>query len=265
MAQKEEFQKERERLNALVMEYGNRETKRFFSMDHQMYENGSLSEKTKELLGLVASLVLRCDDCVFYHLIRCQEVGVTDEEITEAMNIALFVGGSIVIPHFRRAIDRWNQLGVQNGFFSTLKKDIKQILQDSFSVQEKYFKICLTLKNGCDIYDWVGFYFINPLNSDELVLGAYMGEPTEHVRIPLGKGICGRAAKEESTFVIQDVTQEQNYLSCNAKVKSEIVIPIFKDGKIFGELDIDSHTIAAFTQPHKNFLEEVVRGIEKLY
>ena len=104
------FQKERERLNRIVMKYGGTNIKRFYSIDSQVYKAGVLPAKTKELLGLVASLVLRCDDCVKYHIIRCQEEKVKDDELDEALSIALVVGGSITIPHLRRAFDAWDEL-----------------------------------------------------------------------------------------------------------------------------------------------------------
>ena len=80
-------------------------TKRFFSLDHQTYQDGALPLKTKELLGLVASMVLRCDDCIAYHIDQCVKVGVSDEELWESFDVALIVGGSIVIPHLRRAVE----------------------------------------------------------------------------------------------------------------------------------------------------------------
>lgn len=100
------WEAERERLNTLVTENGNLNVRRFFALDHQAYLDGALPAKTKELLGLVASLVLRCDDCVTYHVIRSCEEGVTQEEMVEALNVGLVVGGSIVIPHLRRAMNR---------------------------------------------------------------------------------------------------------------------------------------------------------------
>jgi AhpD family alkylhydroperoxidase len=106
----EKFQKERDRLNKLVMKYGGTNTKRFYSIDSQVYKKGALPAKTKELLGLVASLVLRCDDCVTYHIIRCHQEGAKDDELEEALAIALVVGGSITIPHLRRAFQAWDEL-----------------------------------------------------------------------------------------------------------------------------------------------------------
>lgn len=104
------FQAERERLNDLVMRYAGRDIKRFYNLDTQVYQEGALPRKTKELMGLVASLVLRCDDCVKYHIGRCYEEGVTDDELEEALAIALVVGGSITIPHLRRAFEAWDDL-----------------------------------------------------------------------------------------------------------------------------------------------------------
>jgi AhpD family alkylhydroperoxidase len=106
----DDFRTERETLNELTLERASLEIKRFFSLDSQTYRNGALPARTKELLGLVASMVLRCDDCIFYHLDRCREEGVTTEELQDAFAVALVVGGSIVIPHLRRAVRAWEEL-----------------------------------------------------------------------------------------------------------------------------------------------------------
>jgi len=114
MSRLESFRKERERLNARVLEQANLETKRFFSLDSQCYRAGALSAKTKELMGLVASMVLRCDDCISYHVIRCAEEGVTQDEFQESFSVALVVGGSIVIPHLRRAVELLDEVRAQS-------------------------------------------------------------------------------------------------------------------------------------------------------
>ena len=101
----EEFRRYREKMNEKILSRGNLGIKRFFNLDTQVYNDGALPRKTKELLGLVASLVLRCDDCVTYHIIQCVETNVTDEEFFEAFNVGLIVGGSITIPHLRYAVD----------------------------------------------------------------------------------------------------------------------------------------------------------------
>jgi AhpD family alkylhydroperoxidase len=105
-----QWQDERQSLNDIVLKDANLELKRFFSLDSQSYRAGALDAKTKELLGFVASMVLRCDDCILYHTIRCREEGISAEQFREACSIALIVGGSIVIPHLRRAMARWEEL-----------------------------------------------------------------------------------------------------------------------------------------------------------
>ncbi|NKB87115.1 MAG: carboxymuconolactone decarboxylase family protein [Acidobacteria bacterium] len=97
-------------MNDRILDSGNREIKRFFALDTRAYEDGALPVKTKELLGLTASMVLRCDDCITYHVVRCKEEGVTRAEFMDAFNVALVVGGSIVIPHLRRAVARLDEL-----------------------------------------------------------------------------------------------------------------------------------------------------------
>lgn len=110
MSHLEEFRAFRERMNERILDEGTLEIRRFFALDSRVYEDGALPGGTKELLGLVASMVLRCDDCITYHLVRCREEGITDEEFYEAFGVALVVGGSIVIPHLRRAVDRLDEL-----------------------------------------------------------------------------------------------------------------------------------------------------------
>jgi AhpD family alkylhydroperoxidase len=105
-----EFQKERERLNEGILARDNINLKRFFALDDAVYRDGALDAKTKELLGLVASLVLRCDDCITYHVIQAAKCQVSDEEFDEVMSVGLVVGGSITIPHIRRAVQLWSEL-----------------------------------------------------------------------------------------------------------------------------------------------------------
>ena len=106
----DDFQRTRADLNEEILGCGHLGIKRYFALDHQAYEPGALGSKTKELLGLVASAVLRCDDCITYHVKQCAAVGVNREEFLDAFNVALVVGGSITIPHLRRAIDRVDQV-----------------------------------------------------------------------------------------------------------------------------------------------------------
>jgi len=139
---------------------------------------------------------------------------------------------------------------------------VREIASRPSSKNEKLSEICTLLRCKIPHYDWVGFYIVK---GNELVLGPFDGEPTEHVKIHFGEGICGQAAERKETFIVQDVSKETNYLSCSLKVKSEIVVPIFKDGKIVGELDIDSHTLSPFKSEDKEFLENVCSIASSLF
>ncbi len=106
----QDFQERRTEQDKIVLDYANLQIKRFYTLDDKAYVDGALPSKVKELLGLVSSLVLKCNDCIRYHLGRCHEEGVTDEEIVEALNVGLVVGGSITIPHLRKALQVWHEL-----------------------------------------------------------------------------------------------------------------------------------------------------------
>jgi AhpD family alkylhydroperoxidase len=106
----EEFRRFRERLNERILAQKNQSINRFFRLDGAAYEDGVLDARTKELCGLAASMVLRCDDCITYHVTRSKELGVSDEELFEVFNVSLIVGGSIVIPHLRRAVDLLDEM-----------------------------------------------------------------------------------------------------------------------------------------------------------
>ncbi|MEQ9719393.1 MAG: carboxymuconolactone decarboxylase family protein [Balneola sp.] len=110
------FREERAELNEKTLNAGHLGIKRFFNMDANTYRDGALDSKTKELLGLVASSVLRCNDCIDYHLEQCAKTGSTKEEILDAMNVALIVGGSIVIPHLRRAVETIEMIEEEGAF-----------------------------------------------------------------------------------------------------------------------------------------------------
>ncbi|HOO31647.1 MAG TPA: carboxymuconolactone decarboxylase family protein [Thermotogota bacterium] len=269
MSLKEDFQKEREELNDYVMKYAGKEIKRFFSLDGQMYRKGALNKQTKELLGLVASAVLRCDDCIKYHIIQCVENGVNSEEIQEALGIAMMVGGSIVIPHVRRAFKFLDTLIDNNDIHRTefveMINTIRNIVSTDFSRDEKLFSVCKLLNERVDYYNWVGFYLVDKEKDKELILGPYVGTPTEHKRIAFGEGICGQAAEREISFVVQDVSKESNYLSCSKEVKSEILSPIFKEGILVGEVDIDSHIINPYTEQDRLFLEKIAEIVSDLF
>ncbi len=110
MGRREEFVRERERLNRLLLREANLPMKQFLALDSDVYADGALPRRTKELLGLVASLVLRCDDCISYHIVQAREAGLSKDEVVEALAVGLVVGGSIVIPHLRRAFELVDEL-----------------------------------------------------------------------------------------------------------------------------------------------------------
>ncbi len=143
-----------------------------------------------------------------------------------------------------------------------LKDKIISIKNNSNTISNKLQEICDYLKSEINYYDWVGFYFKNG-NKQELKLTQFAGKPTEHTTIPFGKGICGQVAVSNSNFVVQDVTAQDNYISCGIDVKSEIVIPIFKNGENIGQIDIDSHQRNPFTKEDEEILEFVCEQVSK--
>lgn len=138
--------------------------------------------------------------------------------------------------------------------FTQVYQKIQELIQNN--PPELLLKVCQLLKQEVYHYDWVGFYILNPQNN-ELVLGPFVGKPTQHTHIPVGKGICGQVAESGETMVVQDVTQVENYISCGLDVQSEIVVPVLKNGKFVAELDIDSHSPAPFTEEDSIFLGKV--------
>ena len=144
-----------------------------------------------------------------------------------------------------------------------LKESIAEILETDSTVSLKLKATCIFLKEHIDYYDWVGFYFNNGAKK-ELKLAEFAGEPTEHTIIPFGKGICGQVALSNENFVVQDVMEQDNYISCGIEVKSEIVIPIFQEGKNIGQIDIDSHDRSPFTKEDEELLEFVCSEVASL-
>ncbi len=149
--------------------------------------------------------------------------------------------------------------------FRELVEESKTIVSGEGTRDEKLKRICSLLEENVEIFDWVGFYLVDPDSDRELILGPYVGEETDHTRIPFGKGICGQAANSLETFVVQDVSQEDNYLACSVDVQAEIVIPVMKDDSFVAELDIDSHTKNSISQDHRAMLEEVCDIVSQLF
>lgn len=145
--------------------------------------------------------------------------------------------------------------------FEALKEQVDSIVADnSKSIEGRLLYICEILEEHVDHYNWVGFYFKNG-DKNELKLGPYVGEPTDHVIIPFGKGICGQVAVSNENFVVPDVSAQDNYIACSITVKAEIVIPIFVNGENIGQIDIDSNTYDPFTSEDERFLEYVCEKV----
>ncbi|TXG36567.1 GAF domain-containing protein [Seonamhaeicola maritimus] len=148
--------------------------------------------------------------------------------------------------------------------FEKLKPQVEFIISETNKpVDTRLIKICKLLEKHISYYNWVGFYFRNG-GKEELILGPYIGEPTDHTVIPFGKGICGQVAVSNENFVVPDVSAQDNYIACSITVKAEIVIPIFVNGENIGQIDIDSNTPDPFTEADERFLEfvcEKVAGI----
>jgi len=136
-----------------------------------------------------------------------------------------------------------------------LLEQTRAILGEEQPINARLEKICSLLNRSLSGYDWVGFYLVAPDQEKMLRLGPYVGSPTDHVLIPFGMGICGQAAESLNTFVVPDVSKENNYLACSLTVKSEIVVPLIYDGVFLGELDIDSHIIDRFQDDDQQLLE----------
>ncbi|WP_242202658.1 GAF domain-containing protein [Aestuariivivens insulae] len=148
--------------------------------------------------------------------------------------------------------------------FEQLKPQVESIISNSqLTVNERLLELCKLLETHINYYNWVGFYFRNG-DKEELLLGPYVGAPTDHTVIPFGKGICGQVAVSNTNFVVPDVSAQDNYIACSITVKAEIVIPIFVNGKNIGQIDIDSNTPDPFTEADERFLEFVCAKVSEI-
>lgn len=136
--------------------------------------------------------------------------------------------------------------------FKSVYSKIEKLVQEN--PDNMLLQVCQILKQEIYHYDWVGFYI---LDEGILKLGPYAGKATEHTVIAIGKGVCGQVAEKKETIIVQDVSQEENYISCSIDVQSEIVVPVIKEGEFVAELDIDSHSPAPFSGDDKVFLEKI--------
>ena len=135
--------------------------------------------------------------------------------------------------------------------------EVRTAVTKASSLTSLQKEIVELLARSVSHYSWTGFYMLDPHDPETLVVGPYVGDPTPHVRIPVSQGICGAAVATGETVIVDDVGSDPRYLSCSIETKSEIVVPIYAHGKAIGEIDIDSHDPAAFTEQDKRLLEEI--------
>ena len=154
---------------------------------------------------------------------------------------------------------------VKRVLFGTLMGQVKKVIAGRGERKEKMAQVCQLLADNVSYYDWVGFYTVKPDKERVLELGPFVGDPTEHVNIQFGEGICGQSAETKRVFVVQNVCEVTNYLSCSPKVQSEIVVPILKGKEFIGELDIDSHELGPFSAEDEEFLKEICRMLAALF
>ncbi len=281
----ENFRRYRQKMNQRLLSKENEADiiKRVYALDTYSYQNKNwgLTTKIKEMLGLVSSMVLRCDDCVKYHLEKCFELSCAKDEIMDIFGIANVVGGSIVIPHTRRALEYWELLEMQRPDPNPFSLQIKQQyytealaeLESLFDQIEHSISRMSTmievLKNKIPYFYWVGFYLFD---GEKLVIGPYQGT---HgcIRINLGVGVCGRAAAQRKTIIVDDIQAineqktpkgEAMHITCDPRCKSEIVIPILKNQKLLGVFDVDSRIKNSFNHIDQKFLEKIIDRLDVL-
>lgn len=141
---------------------------------------------------------------------------------------------------------------------------VTKAIESASTFENALMEICSILHDAYDTYDWVGYYMANH-ETKTLHLSSYVGDETDHTVIPFGKGICGQVADSNSTLIVPDVNASDNYIACSIHVKSEIVVPLFVDGKNVGQIDIDSHHLDAFSEEDQTLLEAVNAELAKHY
>lgn len=141
---------------------------------------------------------------------------------------------------------------------------VDEIIKSEHSKKFILLKICELLKTEVDYYNWVGIYILDK-EAQILKLGPYIGKPTDHTHIPIGKGVCGQVAASRQTMVVQDISKMVNYIACSLDVKSEIVVPVLKYDEFIAEIDIDSHSPAPFSEKDRLLLETIGEKIKHLF
>jgi len=144
------------------------------------------------------------------------------------------------------------------------KLQIIQFLETLSQAREALQNICALLTEKVEHCQWAGFYFMNDAG-ETLHLGPFSGEPTEHVVIPYGRGICGQVARSGQTYRVEEVGKESNYIACSHYTQSEIVVPLYQGKQLIGQIDLDSHTSGAFTDEDQAFLQDLMKMLDEQY
>ena len=145
---------------------------------------------------------------------------------------------------------------MQDRAFAQILREVRSFAETTAKLTALQNFIVEIIPGRLTYYNWTGFYMLDPTDPEILVLGPFRGAPTEHVRIPVNQGICGAAVAQNDTVIVDDVASDPRYLACSLETRSEIVVPIRAHGKGVGEIDIDSHDLAAFSAADRQFLEE---------
>jgi len=234
----------------------------FFQSNHEGRLIDFLHEQRRDAIGVVInpgalthySYALR--DAIAAINLPAVEVHLSDIHRREAFRrisvireVCLAQISGLGVESYRRALE------IVLGFLG--RKELQQSLQNTKNVDEAYRACVKILKRDFPKYDWVGIYLVE---GDELVVHNYIGAPTPHTRIPIGQGICGAAVAEQETIIVPDVNADPRYLACSLDTKSEIVVPI-QGRRIYGEIDIDSHTPEAFHQHDRDLLEAMAKDL----
>lgn len=147
--------------------------------------------------------------------------------------------------------------------YNQLKTAATSIISTEIATENLLLELCTMLNKADKKFTWVGFYFMNHANKT-LHLGPYVGKPTDHEIIPFGKGICGQVADSGQTYIAEDVQAEENYIACSIDIRSEIVVPIYTDNVLIGQLDIDSNVPNAFSTEDRALLEAICLELGKI-
>lgn len=202
------FRRERDVLNKTLMDYSNRDIKRFLNLDTSTYADNVLMAKEKELLGLAVSLALRCEDCIQYHTLQCFEAGVTTPELVEAMQVPLIVGGTIVIPHLRRLLRNWDELleqplgrAITESLVMEIRDHSDRLMGQTDTLRSRLSQLCVYLWRSVSEFNWVGCFLAGD-DPNSLIIDVYQGKPVESKKYPLNRGLFSEITTGQKILLV---------------------------------------------------------------